>query len=95
VEEGQDAVAVKKALDAFSEMNRQADYLGVEKISVQEFLDRMGWRAEDRTVRIGRGADPNDFPAAPPDGFRADDPSAAAAKFRRRYPPRPNLRGID
>ncbi|OHB80083.1 MAG: hypothetical protein A2W31_14680 [Planctomycetes bacterium RBG_16_64_10] len=83
----QDAAGVKKAIETFSEMNRQAADLGVEVINVAEFLDRMGWRPADRTVRLGRGASPDDFRAEPAPGAGHGTTVAPTERFRRRRPP--------
>ncbi|MFV2066826.1 MAG: hypothetical protein ACC645_07565, partial [Pirellulales bacterium] len=88
ISESEGITAVKKAVAAYSEMSRQAENLGVEKISIDEFLDRMGWHPADRTVALGRGADPNDFPARPEAGAPPAPQRGRDGRFRKRFPPR-------
>jgi len=64
--------------EGFSKMSEEASTLGVEVIALDEFLNQMGYRAADRTVRLGPSARPGDFPPAPAPG--------AAARFRSRTP---------
>jgi len=88
VSDSQDVAAVKKAVAAYSELIRQAENLGVEKISLDEFLDRMGWHPEDRTVTLGHGANPDDFPARPEAGAPPPPQRGRDGRFRKRFPPR-------
>jgi hypothetical protein len=71
------------------EMNRKADQLGIETITLDEFLNQMGYRAQERTVGLGTGATARDFPAREGDGterpsVEAEEPDAG--KFRPRTP---------
>ncbi len=57
-------------LTAWSEINKEADLLGVKKIPLNEFLDYMGFKVEDRTVNLGRKANPDDFKPRFPNGVQ-------------------------
>jgi hypothetical protein len=47
----------------FDVKSEQADTLGIEPISLTDFLRLMGWQSEQRTVKLGIGAEGKDFPA--------------------------------
>jgi hypothetical protein len=72
-----------KLQESWNTMYQQANSLGVETITLNQFLSQMGYRPQDRAVRLGSGASARDFPA------RADDNSGrpnSAARFRPRTP---------
>lgn len=55
--------AIKVALQQGSnDMYKTATSLGVETITVPEFLSQMGYKPQDRTVQLGPGAKASDFP---------------------------------
>jgi uncharacterized protein (UPF0333 family) len=55
-------------LAAFSEMMSEAEKLGVKTIAVSEFLDYMGYEGQERTVNLGKAANPADFKPRLPAG---------------------------
>jgi hypothetical protein len=76
-----------------NDMYKTASSLGVETITLPEFLAQMGYRPQDRTVQLGADAKASDFPARPerdgsglgPSRFRArptTTPEAATATDR-------------
>jgi hypothetical protein len=69
----------------WEDMHVEARSLGVETISITEFLNQMGYRPQDRTVQLGAGASARDFPARPERGATR---SGAATRFRPRTPNR-------
>lgn len=69
----------------WEDMHRLARSLGVETITITDFLNQMGYRPQDRTVQLGAGASARDFPARPEDGSPR---SGAATRFRPRTPNR-------
>jgi hypothetical protein len=73
-----------KMSEGWNEMSRTASSLGVETVTVQEFLNQMGYKPQDRTVPLGAGATARDFPARAETGA----PAAAAPRFRPRTPVR-------
>jgi hypothetical protein len=74
--------ALAKLSKAFNDMNSEASKLGVEKITLPEFLGQMGYKPQDRTVALGSGATARDFPARPED----QSAPVATPRFRARTP---------
>jgi hypothetical protein len=74
--------AQAKFSDGFNAMSKEASQLGVEAITLPEFLGQMGYKPQDRTVPLGAGATARDFPARP----EAQAPPVAAPRFRARTP---------
>ncbi len=73
--------AVKSAMQqGFHEMSKTAASLGVQTITLPEFIDQMGYKPQDRTVHLGTGANAHDFPARP--GSAPGQPAAAVGGFR-------------
>jgi hypothetical protein len=70
----------------WQEMNSVATSLGVETITVPEFLAQMGYRPQDRMVQLGSEATARDFPAQAPDA----DASRVPPRFRPRPPRLPS-----
>lgn len=66
--------------EGWNKMSQEASQLGVESITMSEFLAQMGYKPQDRTVRLGEGATARDFPA------RREDFSTP--RFRPRTPGR-------
>jgi hypothetical protein len=75
-------VALQKG---WNDMSKEASQLGVESITLPEFLGQMGYKPQDRTVPLGAGATARDFPARP----EGQSPPVAAPRFRARTPYRP------
>jgi hypothetical protein len=72
-----------KVLDQYSRIIGNAKTTGTSIISVQQFLNMMGYKSDERTVGLGKGADPRDF--LPQGGSNAYD-KPGEAKFRERRP---------
>ncbi len=53
---------------SFGEMITEAEKLGVKTIAVSEFLDYMGYKGQERTVNLGKAANPADFKPRLPTG---------------------------
>ncbi len=51
--------------EGWSRMTKEADDKGVEEITLVEFLNRMGYTPDERTVKLGVGARSGDFVASP------------------------------
>jgi len=66
-------------------MSTDAKINGVEVITLDKFLNQIGYAPDDRMVRLGAGARAVDFPARPEAGS-AVDPRGGAPKFRPRTP---------
>jgi hypothetical protein len=66
------------------DMFKTANSLGVETVTITEFLSQMGYKPQDRTVTLGTGATARDFPAKR-DNSGPDD----SERFRSRQAPAP------
>jgi hypothetical protein len=66
-------------------MYKTASSLGVETVTIPEFLSQMGYKPQDRTIQLGPGAKARDFPARPENVNSTSD----AARFRPRPTPAP------
>ena len=53
---------------AYSKLRGEAENLGIQKISLKDLLDRMGYKPQSHVVHFGTGANPNDFKAKPESG---------------------------
>jgi hypothetical protein len=58
-----DAKSSKEGLAAYSKLIGDADKLNIEKISVAELLNRMGWRSPAKVVSYGVGGNAGRLPA--------------------------------
>jgi hypothetical protein len=77
------SVTQAKAQESWTTMNQTADSLGVETITLSQFLSQMGYKPQDRAVTLGAGASARDFPARPDDGSTRPN---SAGRFRPRTP---------
>jgi hypothetical protein len=73
-----------KMQEGWNDMSREASELGVETITIVEFLAQMGYKPQDRTVTLGEGATAREFPARTESGA----PPVASPRFRPRTPDR-------
>jgi hypothetical protein len=71
---------------AWEAMTEAADRLGIETITLGEFLNLMGWKADRKTVELGRGADPDDFPADRGGDYQPPKNTTGKSNFRPRKP---------
>jgi len=55
---------------AYNEVELEAKTLPVKRINVADFLDLMGYRAEERTIGLGNRANAKDFKPRLPDGVQ-------------------------
>ena len=72
-----------EALQASSQMLKEADDLGIESISVQRLLTDMGWRGSERTVNSSSGSTGGGFKPEP----KAADAPASGGDFEPRQRP--------
>lgn len=72
---------IRHGWDAMSEL---ADTLGVETITLEEFLSLMGWQAGSQVVKLGHGARPEDFKARPIDNTQLRNTGTSTDLFRKR-----------
>ena len=71
---------------AWQKMTESADRLGIETITLDEFLNLMGWKADRKTVNLGSTARPDDFPAKQPRDYKPPRTITGASNFRPRKP---------
>jgi hypothetical protein len=68
-------------------MSDDAQTNGVEVITLDKFLNQIGYSPDDRTVQLGAGARPIDFPPQPDTGRLPSD-QRSSTPFRPRTPNR-------
>jgi hypothetical protein len=71
---------------AWENMTAAADRLGIETITLDEFLNLMGWKADRKTVELGGTADPDDFPADRGGDYGPAKNTTGKTNFRPRKP---------
>ncbi|HEV3340743.1 MAG TPA: hypothetical protein VG125_10320 [Pirellulales bacterium] len=74
------------AKKAYTKLQRDARAMGVRDLSVNKFLDQVGWKDQNRTINFGRRGNANQVPPEQRDGGPQQAPGAAVAgayKFRR------------
>lgn len=71
---------------AWQSMTESADRLGIETITLGEFLDLMGWKADRRTVELGQKSDRGDFPASRGGDYGPPKNTTGKSNFRPRKP---------
>ncbi len=80
--------AASKAIEEYSAIQQEAYDLGVEKISLEKFLDMMGYEGTVRTVTLGKHARSEDFKATPEGGVRRESTGSTSEIFQPRSPRR-------
>jgi len=71
---------------SWNKINGDANTLGIETITLDEFLNLLGWHAERRTVKLGAGARPEDFPARMQGDRLPENANSQRSNFRPRRP---------
>lgn len=79
-------VEPKESKTKWSEMYNEAEELGVKKITLDKFLDHVGYKQEGKAVRFGRYADPKDFQGITSDGNRRKAAGVNSGLFKKRTP---------
>jgi hypothetical protein len=79
------------AIAAYTEMYDEAKNYGVKTMPVGEFLNYMGYKPQERTVRMGRNANAADFKPRLPEGVQKKMPPnlLRSENTTRRTPARP------
>lgn len=78
----------KTALEgAFTNIQKEAERLGVRVLTVDKFLDHVGWKNPRQTLKFGRRGNAEDVPPEQPDGGRRTAPGKVSDVFRSRRPP--------
>ena len=73
--------------NTYGEIRTEAQTLGVRIVSVNEFLNYMGYKSEERTVRLGKEANPADFKARLPEGVQRVRAGTTPAPDQRKKAP--------
>ncbi len=88
-----DAKTSAKMLAGYSKMIDQADSLGIQKISLADLMQRMGFKPQSRVVNFGSGGNPKDFaPKSEKETQRVSSGSVSDI-FKKRTPPTANSGG--
>lgn len=74
-------------LKEYTSLISKADNLGIQKIELPMLLDLMGYKAEVRTVGLGKHADPLQFKAEPEEGRARTSTGNTSDVFKERRPP--------
>jgi hypothetical protein len=69
------------------QMLREAEKLGVQTINLTDFLRRIDYKNPTPATHFGRGADPNQFLAKPPEGGPKSTGNSVSPIFKPRNPP--------
>jgi len=69
-------------------MLREAENLGIGTMALPDLLRQMGWKNQTPVIRFGRGANPDDFRAQPPEGVPPVSSGTVSPLFEPRNPPR-------
>ncbi len=75
-------------LQAYSKIRGEAESLGIQKISLGDLLERMGYKPQAHLVNFGMGANPNDFRAKPEGGVSRVSSGNVSEIYKPREPPR-------
>jgi len=84
--EGRRGGSTENARRSYQKMSAEADKLNIEVITLEDFLSRMGWRAENRAVKLGEGARAEDFRASSRPDYKPQPSSSHKQFFRQRQP---------
>src|SRR4029078_10323014 len=76
-----------KQADGWQAMVKEANTLGIETLSLYQFLDQMGYRSDTRAVQLGSTSTAKDFPARQFNEAPSSGISTMPSKFRPRTPP--------
>jgi hypothetical protein len=71
---------------SWNDLSEQATKLGVETVSLDEFLSLIGWRRETRSVPMGPGARAEDFPPEPAGQEMPRRTGQPGGAFKKRMP---------
>jgi hypothetical protein len=69
-------------LTAFSKIKGEAESLGIQKISLGDLLDRMGYKPQSHLVNFGTEANPKDFKPTPEGGVNRVSPGKVSDMYK-------------
>ena len=75
-----------KLMTEYTNLIGQAENLGIEQINLHMLLELMGYKAEVKTIGLGKHADPSQFKAEPEQG-RSRTSTGNVSDFNERRPP--------
>ena len=81
------AVEGSATLAGWTEIQSEAQTLGTKTIHFREFLDYMGFEPQERSVKLGAKANPEEFKARLPEGVQRTQPGSE--RLRDLRPPAP------
>lgn len=81
------------AVAAYSNMLGEAENLGIQKISLSDLLERMGYKPQSHVVNFGAGVNPNDFKPKPEGGINRVSTGNVSELYKPRQPPRSGVGG--
>ncbi len=82
-----DAKGQAQMIAGYTRMIEDAERHGVQKVPLADLLQQMGWKKSTQVVTFGRGANPNDFRAKPPEGVQRTSTGNVSEVFKPRRPP--------
>ncbi len=74
---------------SWRELSEEAESLKVQTIALNEFLSLIGWQSDSRSIAMGRGARPEDFPVLPEGEQLPRRQGQASGAFKPRLPNTP------
>ncbi len=80
-------------LKNYSEILDEAQTLGVRVVRIKDFLDYLGYKPEDRTVNLGKFANPSDFRPRLPEGVQRKLPGNDPG-YKDQRKPRPTTQKV-
>ncbi len=83
-----DETSSDERLKARNDFLTDARGRAITEIKLKDLLNKMGWKNQAPVVRFGRGANPNDFRAQPPEGGPRESTGTVSPLFQPRQPPR-------
>ncbi|MGD0518683.1 MAG: hypothetical protein ABSA26_14205 [Thermoguttaceae bacterium] len=78
---------------AYTKIKDEAESLGIQKISLSDMLERMGYKPRSHLVNFGGGANPKDFKPKPESGVNRVSSGNVSEIFKPREPPRSGAGG--
>jgi hypothetical protein len=81
-----DAPASEGKVSSYGDIQTEARALGVRIININEFLNYLGFKSEDRTVALGKTAQGRDFKARLPGGVQRVRPTSPSQDLRKKPP---------
>jgi hypothetical protein len=81
-----DAPASEGKASSYGDIQSEARALGVRIVNINEFLNYLGFKSEDRTVALGKGAQGRDFKARLPSGVQRVRPTSPSQDQRKKPP---------